>query len=160
MRAAQSEHPDRFVLLDLDDTEASARAVPEALATGADDLVVRAGTVYLPRLVKAVPGDGTPPDLARGTVLVTGGATGAGAVLARHLVTVHGVRHLLVTGAAPAADAPTATGTTPTGPPAPTARVCSAGSASSARRSPSAPSTRPTGTRSPPSSPRSPPTGR
>ncbi|MFC9178794.1 type I polyketide synthase [Streptomyces sp. NPDC057107] len=116
VRAAQSEHPDRFVLLDLDDTEASARAVPEALATGADDLVVRAGTVYLPRLVKAVPGDGTPPDLARGTVLVTGGATGAGAVLARHLVTVHGVRHLLVTGATPATDAPDGDGHNADGP--------------------------------------------
>ncbi|MEU8025840.1 type I polyketide synthase, partial [Micromonospora haikouensis] len=108
LRAAQSEHPGRIVLADLDrDLDAPAVAL---LAAAADDpaaaqLAVRADTILTPRLVRA----DTPPAPARrplgGTVLVTGGTGALGALLARHLVTDRGVDSLaLVSRRGPAAD--------------------------------------------------------
>ncbi|KAK2792199.1 hypothetical protein FQN50_010047, partial [Emmonsiellopsis sp. PD_5] len=79
VRAAQAEHPDRFVLLDVDGSEASAEAVPAALATGESQLALRDGQMHLPRLVRAQAEAVVEPDaeggvgLAGGTVLVTGG---------------------------------------------------------------------------------------
>ncbi|MDN0195766.1 type I polyketide synthase [Streptomyces sp. S.PNR 29] len=97
VRAAQSEHPDRIVLIDLDDDADTYRALPKALATGEPQLALRSGTASVPRLARhtaapqADPGFG--PD---GTVLITGGTGALGAVAARHLVAVHGVRHLVL----------------------------------------------------------------
>ncbi|TGB13614.1 SDR family NAD(P)-dependent oxidoreductase, partial [Streptomyces palmae] len=51
--SAQSEHPGRFVLVDLDADPASCRALPAALATGEPQLALRAGSVCAPRLVRA-----------------------------------------------------------------------------------------------------------
>ncbi|MBH5338670.1 SDR family NAD(P)-dependent oxidoreductase [Streptomyces pactum] len=59
IRSAQTENPDRFVLLDLDARADSAAAVPAALATGEPQLAVRAGQVLVPRLVRS----GTTPGL-------------------------------------------------------------------------------------------------
>ncbi|MGW2101483.1 SDR family NAD(P)-dependent oxidoreductase [Streptomyces olivaceoviridis] len=100
VRAAAVEHPGRFVLVDTDDDPASAAVLPAAVATGAPELALRAGTVYVPELAKATDAEPGPapaldPD---GTVLVTGGTGSLGRLLARHLVTRHGVRHLLLTG--------------------------------------------------------------
>ncbi|MEW2511308.1 SDR family NAD(P)-dependent oxidoreductase [Streptomyces sp. NPDC046870] len=100
VRAAAVEHPGRFVLVDTDDDPASAAVLPAAVATGAAELALRAGAVYVPELAKATDAEPGPapvldPD---GTVLVTGGTGSLGRLLARHLVTRHGVRHLLLTG--------------------------------------------------------------
>ncbi|MFF3248808.1 type I polyketide synthase [Streptomyces sp. NPDC002870] len=66
VRAARLEHPDRFVLVDVDGTEESLAALPEALASGEPELAVRAGTVYLPRLSSNVQRDELPvPEEAR-----------------------------------------------------------------------------------------------
>ncbi|MCQ0003430.1 SDR family NAD(P)-dependent oxidoreductase [Actinomadura madurae] len=107
LRSAQSEHPSRFRLLDLDGTEASLRALPAALATGEPQLAVRAGTLHVPRLARLdprpAPAAGPEPGTefgAEGTVLITGGTGGIGRVLARHLVTAHGARRLLIVGPA------------------------------------------------------------
>ncbi|MEU5015686.1 SDR family NAD(P)-dependent oxidoreductase [Streptomyces sp. NPDC021749] len=65
LRSAQAEEPDRFLLVDLDDDPASARAVPAALASGEPQTAVRAGRVYVPRLERVGAGtDGafTPPE--------------------------------------------------------------------------------------------------
>jgi acyl transferase domain-containing protein/acyl carrier protein len=106
VRSAQSEHPDRFVLLDTDDDSASLRSIPGAVATGEPELAVRAGEVLAPRLVRAGAPEGDPaapgdPDRATfgdpdGTVLITGGTGGLGGLVARRLVSGHGVRHLLL----------------------------------------------------------------
>ncbi|PAZ14979.1 polyketide synthase, partial [Streptomyces sp. SA15] len=99
VRAAQSEHPGRIVLIDVEDDPASYRALPAALGTDEPQLALRAGALSVPRLARhtaaaeATPGFG--PD---GTVLVTGGTGALGAVVARHLVAVHGVRHLVLAG--------------------------------------------------------------
>ncbi|MFC4035303.1 SDR family NAD(P)-dependent oxidoreductase, partial [Streptomyces polygonati] len=50
LRSAQTEHPDRFVLADLDDTEASTQALPAAAAGTEPQIALRAGTVRVPRL--------------------------------------------------------------------------------------------------------------
>ncbi|RKN41337.1 type I polyketide synthase, partial [Streptomyces hoynatensis] len=96
LRAAQSEHPGRFQLLDLDDTPASLAALPTALALDEPQLALRDGTLLAARLTRATPGPETPRWETPGTVLVTGGTGGLGGLLARHLVATHGVRDLLL----------------------------------------------------------------
>ncbi|MEU2246144.1 type I polyketide synthase [Streptomyces sp. NPDC019224] len=98
VRAAQAENPGRFVLLDLEEGEPSPRALATALAAGEPELAVRRDKVLAPRLARSsAPGGETPWD-TEGTVLITGGTGGLGAIVARHLVTEHGVRHLVLAG--------------------------------------------------------------
>ncbi|AEV86965.1 polyketide synthase [Actinoplanes sp. SE50] len=97
VRAAQAEHPGRLQLIDTDGTPESDAVLAAAAATGEPELAVRAGQVLIPRFEPAPGGDREIPWPTGGTVLVTGGTGGLGALLARHLVTEHGVRHLLLT---------------------------------------------------------------
>ncbi|MFI9605535.1 SDR family NAD(P)-dependent oxidoreductase, partial [Streptomyces sp. NPDC052043] len=53
VRAAQAEHPGRFLLLDLDDDPASARAALTAPGVDEPQLSIRGGTLYAPRLARA-----------------------------------------------------------------------------------------------------------
>ena len=89
VRSAQSEHPDRFVLVDGDP-----EFIGQAVGSGESQVLVRDGGLFAPRLARAV-GSGM-DDAGWGTVLVTGGTGGLGAVLARHLVVQHGVRELVL----------------------------------------------------------------
>ena len=94
LRSAQSEHPGRFVLVDLDD-----RGDPDwGSLAGLDEpqVAVREGRTLVPRLAHApeLPvGGSLDPD---GTVLITGGTSGLGALFAKHLAERHGMRHLLL----------------------------------------------------------------
>ena len=95
VRTAQSEHPGRFVLLDTD----SATPSPwEAHAASSDEpqLALRDGRLLAPRLTGRSTSPATPVSFGDGTVLITGGTGGLGALVARHLVTEHGVRDLLL----------------------------------------------------------------
>jgi acyl transferase domain-containing protein/acyl carrier protein len=98
LRSAQSEHPDRFVLIDMDSSEASAGALYGALSSAEPQLALRRGALYAPRLarVKVKDADCLPALDPSATVLITGGTGGLGALLARHMVTEHGVRGLLL----------------------------------------------------------------
>ncbi|MFF5257042.1 SDR family NAD(P)-dependent oxidoreductase [Streptomyces leeuwenhoekii] len=98
LRSAQSEHPGRIVLADIDDDPASLAVLPAVPASGHDQVAVRAGAVLVPRLAPLPASDtaGPEPD-PDGTVLVTGGTGALGALFARHLVTHHGVTRLLLT---------------------------------------------------------------
>ncbi|GAB2695545.1 hypothetical protein GCM10010442_11590 [Kitasatospora kifunensis] len=105
VRAAQAENPDRIVLLDTDDaaTAAVESLLGAVLASDEPQLAVRGSALYVPRLVRAVADQsadaGSEPVLdPSGTVLVTGGTGALGALVARHLVTRHGVRHLVLAG--------------------------------------------------------------
>ncbi|WP_372515626.1 SDR family NAD(P)-dependent oxidoreductase [Streptantibioticus ferralitis] len=97
-RSAQSENPDRIVLLDIDGTAPTHSALPGAIASGEPELALRAGVAYVPRLARA---ESAAVGAARsidpeGTVLITGATGGLGRLLAAHLVAEHGARHLLL----------------------------------------------------------------
>ncbi len=106
VRSAQSEHPGRFLLVDTDGHDAServlARAIASAATTTETQLAIRGGTVTVPRLHRAEAAEGRTgwgwDTHDAGTVLITGGTGTLGALVARHLVERHGVRHLLLTG--------------------------------------------------------------
>ncbi|HEX8075367.1 MAG TPA: type I polyketide synthase, partial [Thermoleophilaceae bacterium] len=113
VRSAQSENPDRFGLVDLDGSDASARALPSAFGADEPHIVLREGGLLAPRLRRvsaqtdgsmpaSTDGDGRArgpapasfdPD---GTVLITGGTGGLGALIARHLASAHGAHRLLL----------------------------------------------------------------
>src|SRR5450755_2999569 len=101
--SAQSEHPGRLVLVDLDGDEASKAALPAAtaaaVAAGEPRLAIRGGIVTVPRLARAQAADSAAwqwDTTGAGTVLVTGGTGTLGALVARHLVARHGIGHLLL----------------------------------------------------------------
>ncbi|AJE81075.1 beta-ketoacyl synthase [Streptomyces albus] len=97
VRSAQTENPGRLVLADLDGTAASRAALPAALASGAAQCALREGRVLTPALTRAAPATAAEPALdPEGTVLITGGTGALGAQVARHLVTAHGIRSLLL----------------------------------------------------------------
>ncbi|GGV51717.1 hypothetical protein GCM10010245_81530 [Streptomyces spectabilis] len=105
VRAAQSENPDRIVLLDLDPTAAGVEVgsvldsvLGAVLATDEPQIAVRGAAFSAPRLVRVpaqVP-DSQAVFTSEGTVLITGGTGSLGGLVARHLVTRYGVRRLLL----------------------------------------------------------------
>ncbi|GLZ28529.1 hypothetical protein Lesp02_07190 [Lentzea sp. NBRC 105346] len=93
VRSAQAERPGRFVLVDVDG-HASDEEIAAAAGCGEPQLAMRDGDVFVPRLTRAVVAD--EKTRLDGTVLITGGAQGLGGVIARHLVTSHGVRRVML----------------------------------------------------------------
>ncbi|MFD4971197.1 SDR family NAD(P)-dependent oxidoreductase [Streptomyces sp. NPDC058424] len=110
VRSAQSENPGSFLLLDLDPAagaDATGAAVlaslPALFDAGETQAAVRGGALTVARLTRTASTTTPAADQIRawdrdGTVLITGGTGGLGAVLARHLVTGHGIKHLLLAG--------------------------------------------------------------
>ncbi|MGP4053095.1 type I polyketide synthase, partial [Streptomyces sp. 2A115] len=111
LRVAQTENPDRIVLIDADsDASASADAdaglgteadlggrVAVAVDSGEPQVAVRAGKLLVPRLVRARSVEGADaPRWDEGTVLITGATGTLGGILARHLVVEQGARRLLL----------------------------------------------------------------
>ncbi len=122
VRSAQSEHPGRFVLIDVDEDHVGLDVLADALATGEPQVALRAGRLLAPRLSRVAdrPGavesrtpaeeaDSGPGDPGRsvaqigllaserpGSVLITGATGLIGAALARHLVGEHGVRSVVL----------------------------------------------------------------
>ncbi|MFI5611166.1 type I polyketide synthase [Amycolatopsis sp. NPDC051903] len=97
VRSAQLEYPDRFVVVDVDGGEPALDTVLGAIDAGEPGVAVRDGAVLVHRLAKFVPENRTPSLNPNGTVLLTGGTGALGRLIARHLVTAHDVRHLLLT---------------------------------------------------------------
>ncbi|MFC8129714.1 SDR family NAD(P)-dependent oxidoreductase [Streptomyces sp. NPDC057302] len=103
IRSAQTEHPDRFTLMDLGPHD----ELPTAMAAahlGEPQLAVHNGEIRVPRLTRATTAapseeldtaEGLDPE---GTVLITGGSGVLGRAVAEHLVRECGVRHLLLAG--------------------------------------------------------------
>ncbi|MFD7490953.1 type I polyketide synthase [Streptomyces sp. NPDC059832] len=112
VRSAQSEHPDRIVLADVDvdvdvDVEGGFGGFGALVALGEPQVVVRGGEVLVPRLARvSVPADMDAAAAAgavgvAGAVLVTGAGGALGGLVARHLVTVRGVRDLVLVSRRP-----------------------------------------------------------
>ncbi|MFJ9030197.1 SDR family NAD(P)-dependent oxidoreductase, partial [Streptomyces sp. NPDC102274] len=103
VRSAQSEHPGRILLADLDDDSRS--ALPAVVLSGEPQVRVRSGVAEVPRLTRvpatrggALPEAGQHPRPldTEGTVLITGGTGTLGAITARHLISTYGIRHLVL----------------------------------------------------------------
>jgi acyl transferase domain-containing protein/acyl carrier protein len=97
VRTAQAEHPGRFVLADVSGGFDDWATLSAAIAVGELQVRVRDGAITVPRIVRRKPEPAAGrPDLSAGTVLVTGGTGGLGALIAEHLVTAHQAGHLVL----------------------------------------------------------------
>ncbi|WP_406276664.1 SDR family NAD(P)-dependent oxidoreductase [Nocardia sp. NBC_00881] len=98
LRSAQSEHPGRIVLVDSDsDSEAGPELISAALDADEPQLAVRAGALLVPRLTRRdTAATGSSLAIGTGSVLITGGTGGLGALVARHLAVAHGARELVL----------------------------------------------------------------
>ncbi|MGC5286209.1 SDR family NAD(P)-dependent oxidoreductase [Micromonospora sp. DT231] len=96
VRSAQSEHPGRFAIVDVD--EPGAAGLAGAIASGEPQAAVRGSAVLVPRLAVLAGGREPVADVwdGSGTVLITGGTGTLGTLVARHLVQRHGVRNLIL----------------------------------------------------------------
>ncbi|MEQ0565331.1 SDR family NAD(P)-dependent oxidoreductase [Amycolatopsis sp. NEAU-NG30] len=92
VRSAQAEHPDRFVLLDLENPDDDPRAVVPA--AGENQLSVHNGQIHVPRLVP-VPAEPAALPSFDGSVLITGGTGTLGRLVAGHLAR-GGVKRLVL----------------------------------------------------------------
>ncbi|XVS67797.1 SDR family NAD(P)-dependent oxidoreductase [Actinosynnema sp. CA-299493] len=109
-RSAAAEHPGRVSVVDAGAFDAlDTEVLGQALAADEPWVRVRDGAVELPRLAVHPENGARQVFSARDRVLITGGTGTLGAALARHLVTAHGVRELVLTSrrgpAAPGAGA-------------------------------------------------------
>ncbi|MFF8175606.1 SDR family NAD(P)-dependent oxidoreductase, partial [Streptomyces chartreusis] len=96
LRTAQTENPGRITVLHLDGP-LDAERLRRALTTTEPEVRADAEGLRVPRLVRAPRATAQQPAWeVPGTVLVTGGTGGLGALVARHLVTRHGARDLLL----------------------------------------------------------------
>ncbi|WP_281180706.1 type I polyketide synthase [Nocardia niwae] len=96
LRSVQAEHPGRIVLLDRDG-DIDAGTVSAVLAAGEPQVAVRGGRLSAPRVRRIAAARETESiSFGTGTVLVTGGTSGLGALITRHLVTQYGIRRLLL----------------------------------------------------------------
>ncbi len=93
--AAAAEHPGRIGLVDLEPGFPVTRVADLAGGSAEPQIAIRDGVPHVLRITRAAPAPARPIDPA-GTVLITGGTGALGALLARHLVTAHDVRHLLL----------------------------------------------------------------
>jgi len=97
VRSAQAEHPGRFVLADVEPGTTGAWATLAAAVTaGESQFLIRGDRLLVPRIVRRAPASDPGLDLSAGTVLVTGGTGGLGALVAARLVERFGVRDLLL----------------------------------------------------------------
>ncbi|MEU6393703.1 type I polyketide synthase [Streptomyces sp. NPDC046939] len=100
VRAARAENPGRFVLVDHDGSAASLALLAALPVLEESEFALRDGAALTPRLTRAEAVDTPtgPAESAPGTVLVTGAGGVLGRRIARHLVTAHGVRSLVLAG--------------------------------------------------------------
>jgi acyl transferase domain-containing protein len=97
LRTARAEFPGRIALIDLDDHAPSTGLMGAAIASGEPEIAIRGGVVHIPRLgLTPAPKRSTPAFNPEGTVLITGAGGALAPLVARHLVTQYGARHLLL----------------------------------------------------------------
>ena len=97
VRAAQSEHPGRFVLADVPQGFSGWGLLAAAIAADEPQIAVRNGELLVPRVASRTSEPAAEQPFGTGSVLITGGTGGLGALVAEHLVSRHGVRRLILT---------------------------------------------------------------
>ncbi|WP_434444136.1 SDR family NAD(P)-dependent oxidoreductase [Lentzea sp. E54] len=92
VRSAQTEHPGRFQLIEVDGTAASEALAPSLAGASDPQISVREGTALVPRLVRHTAAPAA-PDIKwdKGSLLVTGAGGVVGSALTLHAVTTYGV---------------------------------------------------------------------
>ncbi|QKG20146.1 type I polyketide synthase [Actinomadura verrucosospora] len=103
VRSVQAEHPGRVTLIDVDREDVSLQTLPAAIRTALSQdepqLAVRGTDLRVPRLTRTAGLDASQEATTftpGGTTLITGGTGTLGRLVAEHLVTDHGVTHLLL----------------------------------------------------------------
>ena len=98
VRSAQSEHPERLTLIDVDQANISIEELVAAVLSEEPELARRDGSFLVPRVSRlTVNASAEALEPTRpGTVLITGGTGRIGRLMARHLVVEHGIDHLLL----------------------------------------------------------------
>ncbi|KAF3007289.1 t1pks [Neopestalotiopsis sp. 37M] len=100
VRSAQAEFGgENIILIDLDGSSESQEALPAAFSCGQELVALEQGKIMVPTLSKDPPVPSTPSTAldVSGTILITGGTGGLGAILSRHLVQTCGAKSLLLT---------------------------------------------------------------
>lgn len=95
VRSVRAERPEWTVRL-VETHAATPDALTAALDADEPELVVSGSTILAPRLTPAPLTGGRPVLDRNGTVLITGGTGELGRLVATHLVTAHGIRHLVL----------------------------------------------------------------
>lgn len=88
----------RLILVDTDDLDSLPMGILAASDSTEPEFMIREGKLFVPRLVRigardAKSDEGLDPDK---TVLITGGTGGLGSLIAKHLVSAHGIRSLVL----------------------------------------------------------------
>ncbi|MDQ2587911.1 SDR family NAD(P)-dependent oxidoreductase [Saccharothrix yanglingensis] len=92
VRSAQTEHPGRFQLIEVDGSAASEALLPSSAGASEPHIAVREGNALVPRLVRHVPAaNGAETRWDNGSLLVTGAGGVVGSALALHAVTSRGI---------------------------------------------------------------------
>jgi NAD(P)-dependent dehydrogenase (short-subunit alcohol dehydrogenase family)/acyl carrier protein len=97
VRSAQAENPGRLMLIDVDDSEASWRGLSAVVACDEPQIALREGEALSARMTPAELAPRTSVTFERErSVLITGGTSGLGALVARHLIAEHGVSSVIL----------------------------------------------------------------
>ncbi|MGC7097413.1 type I polyketide synthase [Amycolatopsis lurida] len=98
LRSAQSENPDRIVLVEDGADTITTAALHAAVESGEPEVSVRDGALRAPRLARLGTTDtAQATSWSAGTVLITGASGVLAGHVARYLVTEHHARHLVLT---------------------------------------------------------------
>ncbi|WP_431775532.1 type I polyketide synthase [Streptomyces cucumeris] len=98
LRSAQSENPDRIVLVEGGADATTTAALHAAVESGEPEVSVRGGVLRAPRLARLTATDPVQAtSWSAGTVLITGASGALAGHVARYLVTDHHVRHVVLT---------------------------------------------------------------
>ncbi|MGZ3146191.1 beta-ketoacyl synthase N-terminal-like domain-containing protein [Lentzea chajnantorensis] len=97
VRSAQTEHPGRFQLIEVDGSAASDALVSSLAGSPDPQVSVKEGTALVPRLVRHTAAPAA-PDIRwdRGTLLVTGAGGVVGSALTLHAVTTRGISDVVL----------------------------------------------------------------
>ncbi|WP_176947115.1 type I polyketide synthase [Lentzea fradiae] len=97
VRSAQTEHPGRFQLVEVDGTAASEKRLSAVIGAPEPQVAIRDGAVLVPRLVRHHPtAGGQEHKWDNGSLLVTGAGGVVGSALTLHAVSTYGIKDVVL----------------------------------------------------------------